>query len=66
MLDGENPMLNFLRNHRGPGVHFKTTTSNIVEREAGLPWEEIPQTLKDAFEITLKLDYCYLWNDSLW
>jgi len=49
----------------GLSTPFTTTTETLAERMAGISWEELPQTFKDAATVALKLDIHYLWIDSL-
>ncbi|KAE9378648.1 HET-domain-containing protein [Stipitochalara longipes BDJ] len=42
-----------------------TTPENIEARSTSIPWNEIPQTIKDAILVTRKLGFRYLWVDSL-
>ena len=44
---------------------IRTLTSNISCWLKEIPWGELPQTFKDAFDITRKLGMRYLWIDSL-
>lgn len=61
---------------RAPGITFRyialsycwggkgnlvTTPENLETRRKGIPWEEVPQTIKDAISITRKLGkYIYI------
>ncbi|KAF4488648.1 Mitogen-activated protein kinase kinase kinase 6 [Colletotrichum fructicola Nara gc5] len=45
--------------------HFCTYTSNIVRHKAGIDFNVLPDTFKDAVTITRELDIKYLWIDSL-
>ena len=55
----------------GKVVTLKTTTKNIDDlRSPGAlsdakTWRTIPQTIKDAIDLTKSLDISYLWVDSL-
>lgn len=42
-----------------------TTTFNVREYQARLPWESIPKTLQDAIIITRQLGIEYLWIDCI-
>lgn len=42
-----------------------TTTTNIVEREAKVPFDDLPRTFRDAIQITRRLRLRYLWIDAL-
>ena len=47
------------------GQIITTTTSNIDERRAGIPWTELPKTFREAVTVTHSLGFEYLWIDSL-
>jgi hypothetical protein len=49
----------------GPGPHFTTTTSNLEERQQGIPIADLPPTFRDAVTICRRLAIEYLWIDSL-
>jgi hypothetical protein len=42
-----------------------TTTSNLAQHSHHIPFLDLPQTFKDAVELTLQLCQRYLWIDSL-
>ncbi|KAK3392338.1 HET domain protein pin-c2 [Sordaria brevicollis] len=42
-----------------------TTKSNLPQRLSRIPFSDLPQTFRDAIEVTRKLGYRYLWIDSL-
>ncbi|KAH6463713.1 hypothetical protein HBI57_054820 [Parastagonospora nodorum] len=42
-----------------------TTRKNIAKRIAGVPWKQIPQTFREAMQLTIKLGVRYIWIDSL-
>jgi hypothetical protein len=44
---------------------IRTLGGNISKWITGIPLAEIPQTFRDAFDITDRLGYRYLWIDSL-
>lgn len=44
---------------------FQTTTANIQKRREGFPFQELPQTFKDAVIVARKLGVQFLWIDSL-
>jgi len=44
---------------------FKTDESTKLEFDKGIPLEDVPRTLKDAFHLTKKLGFDYLWVDAL-
>lgn len=44
---------------------WRTTTSNLDSRYAGFSTTTLPQTLKDAINLTRTLGYGYLWVDAL-
>jgi len=43
---------------------FATTASTLAEKIAGFNIDELPQTLKDAGQVTQNLGFQYLWIDS--
>ncbi|KAJ3962810.1 hypothetical protein N0V92_000498 [Colletotrichum tropicale] len=45
--------------------HFCTYTSNIERHKAGIDFNILPDTFKDAVTITRELNIKYLWIDSL-
>jgi len=49
----------------GNGLTTTTTTSNLHERTQGIPWEQIPATLRDAILFAHHLGVSYLWIDAL-
>ncbi|KAJ2900245.1 HET-domain-containing protein [Zalerion maritima] len=52
--------------HCWGGVQSCTTTcSNLNSRIAGIAWESLPQTFRDAIVFTRRLGLRYLWIDSL-
>jgi hypothetical protein len=42
-----------------------TTKANRLERLQNIPFESLPQTIKDAIIVTRELKYKYLWVDAL-
>jgi hypothetical protein len=42
-----------------------TSTANIEERKVGIPWQGLSKTFRDAIVFAMKLDFRYLWIDSL-
>jgi hypothetical protein len=42
-----------------------TSTANIEERKVGIPWQGLSKTFRDAIVFAMKLDFHYLWIDSL-
>jgi hypothetical protein len=44
---------------------FQTTTQNIQKRREEFPFQELPQTFKDAVIVARKLGVQFLWIDSL-
>lgn len=44
---------------------LKTTLKAIESHKHGIQWESLPQTFKDAVEVTSALEVQYLWIDSL-
>lgn len=49
----------------GSKVSLFTTASNISEFRLGIPYEIIPNVLRDAITFTLKIGETYLWADRL-
>jgi Heterokaryon incompatibility protein (HET) len=49
----------------GRCTHLKLTYENIEELKQGIPISKLPQTFKDAVELTHSLSLRYLWIDSL-
>ena len=47
------------------GQAITTTTSNIEERRAGIPWNDLPKTFREAITVTYALGFEYIWIDSL-
>lgn len=47
------------------GQTITTTTSNIDDRRAGIPWDEFPRTFQEAITVTYFLGFRYIWIDSL-
>lgn len=42
-----------------------TTKATLKDRKEGIPWDSMPQTFRDAAEISRKLEIRYLWIDAL-
>lgn len=52
--------------HRwGQETFIQTRTSNLKTYESEVPWAEMPQTFRDAIDVTWRLGLRYLWIDSL-
>lgn len=49
----------------GSTEHFLTTQRNTSSHTAGIPWDRIPQTLKNAMQLTLELGVEFIWIDAL-
>ncbi|KAF4479303.1 hypothetical protein CGGC5_v012095 [Colletotrichum fructicola Nara gc5] len=49
----------------GTAQSFSTLRSNVVKFRQYIAFEDLPKTFKDAIEITRKLEFRYLWIDSL-
>lgn len=49
----------------GSGAPFLTTTSNLVQRQRGIPFADFPATFQDAIVICRRLGIEHLWIDSL-
>ncbi|KAK0620986.1 heterokaryon incompatibility protein-domain-containing protein [Immersiella caudata] len=47
------------------GSTLLTTTSCLADHLIGIPWKDIPQTFRDAIELSWALGIRYLWIDSL-
>jgi hypothetical protein len=45
--------------------HFLTTAVNLMERRRGFSMDQLPQTIRDAIDITRRLGIRYLWVDAL-
>ncbi|KAF1988425.1 HET-domain-containing protein, partial [Aulographum hederae CBS 113979] len=44
---------------------FVTTTANVEARKESISLEELPQTIQDAIMVTDRLEYAFIWVDSL-
>jgi hypothetical protein len=44
---------------------LRTTSQNLVDHLQSLPWNELPETYRDAIRFTWQLGLRYLWIDSL-
>lgn len=53
--------------HCWGGVKAKCTTfkTNLEAQKQDIAWDSLPQTLKDAIEITRAMDMRYIWIDNL-
>jgi len=49
----------------GGGSTLLTTTTLLADRLKGIPWQDIPQTFRDAIKLSWALGVRYLWIDSL-
>ena len=49
----------------GSGVPFITTTSNLVQRQLGIPFADFPPTFQDAIVICRHIGIENLWIDSI-
>ncbi len=49
----------------GPLDDLKTMKANIKEKMAGIDFQSLPKTIKDAVNVTRQLQYQYLWIDAL-
>jgi hypothetical protein len=49
----------------GREENFKTVSTNLPDMERGIPYAELPQTLKDVFQMVRLLGFQYLWIDAL-
>ena len=44
---------------------IQTTTRNLEQYTAEIPWEELPRTFRDAIIFAYSIGFKYLWIDSL-
>ena len=44
---------------------IKTTSENLLERQRGIPWKELPEAYRDTIILSLQLRLEYIWIDSL-
>jgi hypothetical protein len=49
----------------GPTPHFSTTIETVEDHMVGMSLKQLPQTFRDAIEVTRSLKRRYLWIDSL-
>lgn len=49
----------------GSRGHFITTSTNLMARRRFIDFHELPRTFQDAFTVTRRLGFRYLWIDSL-
>jgi len=49
----------------GIGDHFTTTSSNLLSRQQSIELDDPPLTFRDAIAVTRRLEYQYIWIDSL-
>ncbi len=49
----------------GEKVRFVLETTNLGDRQQGIPLEDMPRAFFDAVKVTRRLGYRYLWIDSL-
>ncbi|RDW72883.1 hypothetical protein BP6252_06790 [Coleophoma cylindrospora] len=49
----------------GNGPQFTTTLHNLTDRKKAIDVSKVPQTFKDAIQVTRSLGVQYLWIDSL-
>lgn len=47
------------------GTSLKLTTENLQKLQEAIPLVDLPQTFRDAMDITHRLGYRYIWIDSL-
>jgi hypothetical protein len=52
--------------HRwGQAQPLTTTKGTLAQRLLGIPWEDLPQTFRDAMVVTKSIGLDYIWIDSL-
>jgi hypothetical protein len=49
----------------GKSPVIKTTLASLDSHQAGMVWDELSKTFQHAIDFTYRLDYTYLWIDSL-
>lgn len=49
----------------GLGTSLKTTPETLAARERGIPYDDLPLTLRHAVKVTRELGVKYLWIDAL-
>ncbi|KAF2491799.1 HET-domain-containing protein, partial [Lophium mytilinum] len=49
----------------GEKPHFQTTRANIDNHKKSIPWKILPKTFQEAVDFTRRLQFRYLWIDSL-
>jgi hypothetical protein len=49
----------------GKTQNFITTLENLEGLKERIPWEKLPQTIKDAITVTRRLGIRYFWVDAL-
>jgi len=49
----------------GPKRHFSTKCENLKDHIAGMKFDELPDTFKDAVTVTRALGHRFLWIDSI-
>ncbi|KAL9119746.1 MAG: hypothetical protein Q9187_003696 [Circinaria calcarea] len=65
LSDGETGTYVALSHCWGGNIAVKTLKCNISQYEQHIPWQDIPQTFRDAIEITKRLKFKYIWIDAL-
>ncbi|OAL55166.1 hypothetical protein IQ07DRAFT_498642 [Pyrenochaeta sp. DS3sAY3a] len=63
--EGKDPVKWIALSHRWGQRNYSTTRANLESHLAGLDFETLPQTFKDAVRVTRALNHQYLWIDSL-
>ncbi|KAF2810766.1 HET-domain-containing protein [Mytilinidion resinicola] len=49
----------------GERPHFQTTRANLDNHRKSIPWKSLPKTFQEAIDFTRRLQFRYLWIDSL-
>lgn len=63
--EGETGRWVALSHKWGPAPHFSTNSQNLSSHLAGIEFEQLPATFKDAVIVARAIGVQYLWIDSL-